>query len=93
MLNLSCCCLVLPMCRALTTALTAGCTRLVVRDTHTTRPRFAALTAPLTHAAKTTHLMIAVSVIASSGEALAVEREVNLERQYVLEIYGAMFFF
>ncbi|XP_050716612.1 NADPH oxidase 4-like isoform X2 [Eriocheir sinensis] len=72
------------MCRALTTALTAGCTRLVVRDTHTTRPHFAALTAPLTHAAKTTHLMIAVSVIGSSvvHSAAHLANAVNFSRHF-----------
>lgn len=66
------------MCRALTTALAVCRTRLVARSTHAiARAGFTSLTAPVTNTAKTTHVMIAVTVIVSSGESdhLGVDKD------------------
>ncbi|XP_063612945.1 NADPH oxidase 4-like [Penaeus indicus] len=81
-LNLSCCMLVLPMCRALITTL-SGCT-----SSRTARPRPpslpAVLAAPATHAAKSTHIMIAVTIVITSvahtGAHLA--NAINFSRHY-----------
>ncbi|XP_042885826.1 NADPH oxidase 4-like isoform X2 [Penaeus japonicus] len=82
-LNLSCCMLVLPMCRALITTLLSACT-----PSRTARPRPpslpAVLAAPATHAAKSTHIMIAVTIVITSvahtGAHMA--NAINFSRHY-----------
>lgn len=64
-LNLSCCCLVLPMCRSLTTVLQTG---LSPRPHHQPPTVLATLAVPATRGAKTTHLIIATTVLLSAGQ-------------------------
>ncbi|KAK4321527.1 hypothetical protein Pmani_007651 [Petrolisthes manimaculis] len=81
-LNLSCCCLVLPMCRGLTTVLEA----VLSRPHHHHQPTsvLATLAAPATRAAKTTHIIIATTVILSAvvHSAAHLVNAYNFSRNY-----------
>nr|XP_053650092.1 NADPH oxidase 4-like isoform X2 [Cherax quadricarinatus] len=81
-LNLSCCLVVMPMCRALATTLA---TYLSCRRPHHRIPTLpATLAAPATHAAKTTHLLLAATVVVSAvvHTGAHLSNAVNFSRHY-----------
>ncbi|XP_042230994.1 NADPH oxidase 4-like [Homarus americanus] len=84
-LNLSCCMLVMPMCRALTTALTSALATVTHRNPHRRPPALpAALAAPATHAAKSTHLLVAATLVISTvvHTGAHISNAVNFSRHY-----------